>query len=149
MYLIHITENRYMIRLVISHHQYLKHVAVFRFCISNIWCVWRKRIGPWHIWHKSVSYIVCHDCRSVAVNSFKPLAETEYHRYLLGRAGLCPWDNRGKVNSWRPPPPSIHKNLEKKSEVLQILWQQRVYWTNGGYIARLDVSGGNKQYLQQ
>jgi hypothetical protein len=34
------------------------------------------------------------------------------------RAGLCPWDNPGKENSWRPPP--IHKNLQKKKcEALQ------------------------------
>jgi hypothetical protein len=36
---------------------------------------------------------------------------------VLVRAGLCPWDNRGKANSWRPP---IHKNLQKKNcEALQ------------------------------
>jgi hypothetical protein len=37
-----------------------------------------------------------------------------------GRAGLCPWDNRGKANSWRPPSP-VNKNLQpkKKSEALQ------------------------------
>jgi hypothetical protein len=36
---------------------------------------------------------------------------------LTPRVGLCPWDNRGKANSWRPPSP-IHKNLQK-CEVLQ------------------------------
>jgi hypothetical protein len=37
---------------------------------------------------------------------------------ILGRAGLYPWDNSGKANSWRPPP--IHKNLQKKkSEAVQ------------------------------
>jgi hypothetical protein len=35
---------------------------------------------------------------------------------ICTRAGLCPWDNRGKANSWRPP---VHKNLQKKCEVLQ------------------------------
>jgi hypothetical protein len=34
----------------------------------------------------------------------------------LGRAGLCPRDNRGKANSWRP----LYKNLQKKKcEALQ------------------------------
>jgi hypothetical protein len=33
--------------------------------------------------------------------------------YTLSRAGLCPWDNRGKANSWPPP---IHKNLHKKKK---------------------------------
>jgi hypothetical protein len=37
---------------------------------------------------------------------------------ILGRAGLCPWENRGKANSWRPPP-SIHKNSQKKCKALQ------------------------------
>jgi hypothetical protein len=41
---------------------------------------------------------------------------------VIARAGLCPWDNRGKANSWRPPP-TINKNLQKKkkkkSEALQ------------------------------
>jgi hypothetical protein len=32
------------------------------------------------------------------------------HPIIKPRAGLCPWDNRGKANSWRPPPP-VHKNL--------------------------------------
>jgi hypothetical protein len=34
-----------------------------------------------------------------------------YYVYFT-RAGLCPWDNRGKANSWRPIP--VHKNLQKK-----------------------------------
>jgi hypothetical protein len=33
------------------------------------------------------------------------------------RAGLCPWDNRGKANSCHPPP---HNNLQKNNcEALQ------------------------------
>jgi hypothetical protein len=32
-------------------------------------------------------------------------------------AGLCPWDNRGKANSWRPPAP-LHKNLQQKNAKL-------------------------------
>jgi hypothetical protein len=35
-----------------------------------------------------------------------------------GRAGLCPWDNQGKANSWRPPRP-VHKNVKKKIDALQ------------------------------
>jgi hypothetical protein len=31
------------------------------------------------------------------------------------RASLCPWGNRGKANSWRPP--SKHKNLQKKKKM--------------------------------
>src|SRR5215510_9913641 len=34
-------------------------------------------------------------------------------------AGLCPWDSRGKANSWRPPPPPVPKNLQKKCKALQ------------------------------
>jgi hypothetical protein len=30
------------------------------------------------------------------------------------RADLCPWYNRGKANSCTPPPPPVHKNLQKK-----------------------------------
>jgi hypothetical protein len=30
------------------------------------------------------------------------------------RADLCLWDNRGKANSLRPPPPRVHKNFQKK-----------------------------------
>jgi hypothetical protein len=56
---------------------------------------------------------------------------------LMDRAGLCPWDNRVKANNGAPPPP-IHKNVQKMRS-FAILWQQRVYWTNGRYIARLDV----------
>jgi hypothetical protein len=33
------------------------------------------------------------------------------------RAGLCPWDNRGKANSWSPP--AYIKIWKKKSEALQ------------------------------
>jgi hypothetical protein len=35
------------------------------------------------------------------------------------RAGLCPWDNRGKANSWRPQPPSQYIKICKKIEALQ------------------------------
>jgi hypothetical protein len=35
----------------------------------------------------------------------------------LVRAGLCPWDNHGKANSWRPP--QIQKICKKKYEALQ------------------------------
>jgi hypothetical protein len=47
-----------------------------------------------------------------------------YSRVLRSktRAGLCPWDNRGKANGWRqPPPPSpppVHNNLQKKKAKL-------------------------------
>jgi hypothetical protein len=34
------------------------------------------------------------------------------------RAGLCPWDNRGKAKSWRPP---VHKNLQKKKKKSEAL----------------------------
>jgi hypothetical protein len=54
-----------------------------------------------------------------------------------GRAGFWPRDNWGKANSWRPSPPYI--NIYKKMWSFAILWQQRVYRTNGGCIARLDV----------
>jgi hypothetical protein len=45
----------------------------------------------------------------------------EYFWFGVGlhRAGLCPWENRGKAKIWRPPPPPIHKNLQKKCEALQ------------------------------
>jgi hypothetical protein len=42
------------------------------------------------------------------------LTEIRYKGLSL-RASLCPWDNRGKANSWRPP---IHKNVQK-CKVLQ------------------------------
>jgi hypothetical protein len=44
----------------------------------------------------------------------------------------------GQSEQLAPPPPPIHKNFQKM-RIFAILWQQRVYWTNGGYIARLDV----------
>jgi hypothetical protein len=58
-----------------------------------------------------------------------------------GRAGLSPWDNRGKANSWRrhPPPSPRHIKICQKKRSFAVLWQQRVYWTNGAYIARLEV----------
>jgi hypothetical protein len=31
------------------------------------------------------------------------------------RAGLCPWDNRGKANSWRPPATHKQKFATKKN----------------------------------
>jgi hypothetical protein len=42
----------------------------------------------------------------------------QFWLYLMCRAGLCPWDNLGKANSWRPPPRYI-KICKKKSEALQ------------------------------
>jgi hypothetical protein len=36
---------------------------------------------------------------------------------VVGRAGLCPWDNQGKAKSWRPP--QYIKISEKKCEALQ------------------------------
>jgi hypothetical protein len=47
----------------------------------------------------------------------------EYHTVqynIYTRAGLCPWDNRGKANSCRPPPP-IRKNLQKKAKLCNIV----------------------------
>jgi hypothetical protein len=35
----------------------------------------------------------------------------------VGRAGLCPWDNWGKANSWCPP--QYIKIKKKKCEALQ------------------------------
>jgi hypothetical protein len=40
---------------------------------------------------------------------------------VASRAGLCLWDNRGKANSWRPPPPSQYIKIckKKKCDALQ------------------------------
>jgi hypothetical protein len=51
------------------------------------------------------------------VVSEKLIGATEY----ITRAGLCPWDNRGKANSWRrslTPPIMVHKNLQTKNAKL-------------------------------
>jgi hypothetical protein len=36
-----------------------------------------------------------------------------HHPAPIQRAGLCPWDNRGKANSWRPPPTGYIKICKK------------------------------------
>jgi hypothetical protein len=39
-----------------------------------------------------------------------------------GRAGFCPWNSRGKANSWSPPPPfPLHKNLQKNTKLCNIV----------------------------
>jgi hypothetical protein len=58
--------------------------------------------------------------------------------YKQGRP--LPMGQPGKSEQLAPPPPPKYiKICKKKMRSFAILWQQRVYWTNGGYIARLDV----------
>jgi hypothetical protein len=61
------------------------------------------------------------------MNHFSQECEIEYKLKcnnttdIIVRAGLCPWDNLGKANNWRPPPPFQYIKFakNKKSEALQ------------------------------
>jgi hypothetical protein len=69
--------------------------------------------------------VVCvFKCDRECVGGEKPLHLSPEHSMevsgqycITPRAGLCPWDNRGKANSWRTPPPPVHKNLEKNAKL--------------------------------